>query len=59
MNSVESSLGDIEKTINDLKNSVDLEANKEKLGNILAKQESLKSKVKESSVTLLLTKNVI
>ncbi|CAF0857038.1 unnamed protein product [Brachionus calyciflorus] len=57
LNGVASAFGEIEKSLNELKNSVDLETNKEKLANILAKQESLKSKVKESGVTLERTKS--
>jgi hypothetical protein len=47
----------VDSSINDLKAKVDLDAI-EKSASIQAKQESLKSKVKESSVTLERTKNV-
>jgi len=49
----------LEKQINDLQNTIDLNTVKDKTAKILAKQESFKSKVKESGVTLERTKNVI
>lgn len=52
-------LNELQSSINDLKSSIDLDSNIDKNNNILAKQESLKSKVKESGVTLERTKNVI
>ena len=51
-------MNEVEKSIDELKASVDLDA-KEKASNLQAKQDSLKSKVKESGVTLERTKNVI
>ncbi len=51
-------MNDVQKSILELKNSVDVDSI-EKSSNILAKQESLKSKVKESGVTLERTKIVI
>ena len=47
----------MQNSIEDLKNSINLDV-KDKSSNIIAKQESLKSKVKESGVTLERTKNV-
>ena len=44
-------------SIDELKNSIDLDVN-DKSAQITAKQESLKSKVKESGVTLERTKKV-
>lgn len=58
LNNAETALKDIESSLNDLKDSIDLDNSKEKLSNALAKQESLKSKAKESGVTLERTKNV-
>jgi hypothetical protein len=50
-------MNDVQKSILELKNSVDVDSDKS--SNIVAKQESLKSKVKESGVTLERTKIVI
>jgi hypothetical protein len=50
-------MNEVQQSINDLKNSVDLDS-QDKAANIQAKQESLKSKVKESGVTLERTKVV-
>lgn len=58
MKNAENALKDIQSSLKELKNSIDLETNKEKLTNVIAKQESLKSKAKESKVTLERTKNV-
>lgn len=52
---IEIKLNGVQQSILDLKNSVDVDST-EKPGNQLAKQESLKSKVKESRVTLERTK---
>ncbi len=51
-------MNDVQKSILELKNSVDVDSI-DKSSNIVAKQESLKSKVKESGVTLERTKIVI
>lgn len=50
-------MNEVQQSINDLRNSVDLDS-QDKAANIQAKQESLKSKVKESGVTLERTKIV-
>ena len=50
-------MSEVEKSIGDLKQKVDVDSI-EKSAKILAKQESLKSKVKESGVTLERTKIV-
>ncbi len=54
---VSKSLDEVQSSIENLKNSIDLDS-KDKSNQINAKQESLKSKVKESGVTLERTKIV-
>lgn len=44
--------------MNDLSNVIDLDTVRDKTAKLQAKQESFKSKVKESGVTLERTKNV-
>jgi hypothetical protein len=50
-------INQVQISIEELKNSIDLDV-KDKSAQITAKQESLKSKVKESGVTLERTKKV-
>lgn len=59
LNESEASIKALDKHMSDLQGTVDLNTIKDKTAKMLAKQESFKSKVKESGVTLERTKNVI
>lgn len=55
---VRNSLADVEESINDLQKQLNLDFKELKQPSYIPKQESLKSKVKQSGVTLSRTKTV-
>ena len=56
--SIESIMNNVTQALNDLRSKANVNAEKERTLSFVAKQDSLKSKVQESSVTLQRTKDV-
>lgn len=58
LNESDVTIRQLEKMLTELQGTIDLETVRDTTAKLLAKQESFKSKVKESGVTLERTKNV-